>query len=127
MNAHQIDANGVIMNTIVVDSLNILPGLVDASIGGQIGDTIKNGKVIPKVIIPESVPKLNARLALIAAGEWEDVRAFVASQGAVALAYLEDAQTMRRDNPLVNTWATARNKPPGYLDELFIKAAQLNP
>lgn len=39
MNAHQLDASGVIINTIVVESLDFLPGLVDAEAGGAIGDT----------------------------------------------------------------------------------------
>lgn len=75
--------------------------------------------------VPQSVPKLNARLALIAAGYWTDVVAFVAEQGEVALAYLEDAQTMRRDNQLVNAWAAARGKTDAEVDALFIAAALL--
>lgn len=43
MNAHQLDANGVIINTIVVESLDFLPGLVDAELGGAIGDTYNAG------------------------------------------------------------------------------------
>lgn len=39
MNAHQLDANGVITNTIVADSLDVFPGLIDAELGGTIGDT----------------------------------------------------------------------------------------
>ena len=50
MNAHQLDANGVIINTIVVDSLNVFPNLIDASISGTIGDSIINGAVVPKAI-----------------------------------------------------------------------------
>jgi hypothetical protein len=38
MNAHQLDANGIIINTIVVNSLDVFPDLIDASIGGVIGD-----------------------------------------------------------------------------------------
>jgi hypothetical protein len=49
MRAHLLDANGVITNTIVIDSLDLFPDwhLVDASIGGQIGDSIVNGIVVP--------------------------------------------------------------------------------
>ena len=39
MNAHQLDSNGVIINTILVDSLDVFPNLIDASVGGVIGDT----------------------------------------------------------------------------------------
>jgi hypothetical protein len=76
-------------------------------------------------VVPEAVPKLNARLVLIEAGYWSDVVAFITAQGEVALAYLEDAQTMRRDNPLVNAWAAARGKT-AELDGLFIAAAALD-
>lgn len=47
MIAHQVDADGVIINTIVVDSLDAVPGLIDASIGGNIGDSVVNGEVVP--------------------------------------------------------------------------------
>lgn len=46
MRAHILDKDGVIANTIIVTSLDFLPGLVDAAIGGQIGDKIVNGQVI---------------------------------------------------------------------------------
>jgi hypothetical protein len=42
MNAHQLDANGVIINTIVVESLDFMPGLIEAT-GGGIGWTYANG------------------------------------------------------------------------------------
>ena len=48
MNAHQLDVNGVITNTIVVDSIDVFPCLVDASIGGTVGDSIVNGAIVPK-------------------------------------------------------------------------------
>lgn len=37
MRAHVVE-NGVVINTILVESLNFLPGLIDASNGGKIGD-----------------------------------------------------------------------------------------
>lgn len=48
MRAHVLSNIGEITNTIVVDDLDIIPGLVDASIGGTIGDSIINGAVVPK-------------------------------------------------------------------------------
>jgi hypothetical protein len=77
-------------------------------------------------VVPSSIPMLNAALILIDAGYWDDVEAFVAAQGPVALAFLRHAQTMRRDNVLVNAWAAARGKT-DELDGLFIAAAALNP
>jgi len=47
MKAHVIE-NGVVVNTIVVESLDVLPNLVDAEIGGAIGNHYVNGAfVIP--------------------------------------------------------------------------------
>jgi hypothetical protein len=37
MKAHQIE-NGIVVNTIIVESLDFLPNLVDAENGGEIGD-----------------------------------------------------------------------------------------
>lgn len=50
MRAHQLDANGVIVNTIIVNSIDVLPNLVDASIGGQVGDSIIAGALVPAVV-----------------------------------------------------------------------------
>lgn len=52
MNAHQLDADGVIINTVVVDSLDALPDLIDASIGGTIGDRVVDGVVVPATPTP---------------------------------------------------------------------------
>lgn len=61
MIAHVIDENGVIVNTIVVDSLGDLPNLVDAAIGdgtGGIGDSVIDGVLIPRnpTDAPDNVP-----------------------------------------------------------------------
>lgn len=48
MRAHQLDKNGVIINTIEVESISVLPNLFDASIGGSKGDSIVDGVLIPK-------------------------------------------------------------------------------
>ena len=48
MRAHVVDENGIIINTIIVDSRDFLPNLVDAVIGGQIGDRIDGGLVVKK-------------------------------------------------------------------------------
>ena len=76
MNAHQLDANGVIVNTIVVDSLNFMPNLVEATEGG-IGWTYANGVFTappePEVVAPvaptkeELLAQLNALQAQIQA------------------------------------------------------------
>jgi hypothetical protein len=43
MRAHVIE-NGVVVNTIEVESLDFLPNLVDAENGGTIGDLYENGQ-----------------------------------------------------------------------------------
>jgi hypothetical protein len=48
MIAHQLDDVGLIVNTIVVDSLSFCPNLIDASIGGGIGDSVINGILVIK-------------------------------------------------------------------------------
>lgn len=51
MRAHVMDGI-LIVNTIEVASLDFIPNLIDASIGGGIGDTIVDGVLIPKPISP---------------------------------------------------------------------------
>ena len=52
MRAHIIE-NGIVVNTIEVQSLDVLPGLVDASIGGAIGDRYEDGNFVPPAPPPE--------------------------------------------------------------------------
>ena len=49
MKAHVLNSDGLIVNTIVIDSLEDMPGLnlIDASIGGSIGWLYINGELIP--------------------------------------------------------------------------------
>lgn len=62
MRAHQLNEFGEILNTIRVESLNA-PWLVDASIGGGIGDRIVDGVLIarPAVTTAPVVPASLAR------------------------------------------------------------------
>ena len=45
MKAHVIE-NGVVINTIEIESLGVIPNLIDALIGGTIGDLYQDGKFI---------------------------------------------------------------------------------
>lgn len=56
MRAHIIE-NDLITNTIEVESLDFMPNLVDASIGGYIGWSYKNGQVSPPIIDLDKVRK----------------------------------------------------------------------
>lgn len=55
MNAHQLDENGIILNTIEVASLEAFPNLVDAKIGGQRGDSVIDGIVIKRTPSKEEI------------------------------------------------------------------------
>jgi len=72
MNAYQLDANGVIINTIVVESLDFMPGLIEAT-GGGIGWTYANGVFTappePEIVAPPAPTKeqLMAELAALTA------------------------------------------------------------
>lgn len=60
MNAHQLNSQGVIINNIDVDSLDVLPNLV-AFIGGEIGDSIIDG-----VLVKQPAPERDIRAEISA-------------------------------------------------------------
>jgi hypothetical protein len=73
MKAHIIE-NGVVVNTIVVDSLDFIAGLVEAPAGTGIGWSYVNGQFVdnrpqPEVIVPPAPTKeeLMAELAALTA------------------------------------------------------------
>ncbi|NHZ62605.1 hypothetical protein F1735_09835 [Massilia sp. CCM 8694] len=78
-------------------------------------------------VVPVSVPMLNARLALIAAGHMAAVKAFVdempGADGDQARTYLEYAQNVRRDHWLVEGIRQMLKLTPADIDALFITAA----
>lgn len=128
MRAHVIK-DGKIVNTIEVGALDVLPGLVDASLGGQIGDGWANGKPVlaaPVAVVPERIPMLNAHLELIESGWMPSVNTFIDAlpepDQSLARAYLVQALTMARDHPLVKAFPAATGKTEAEVDELFIRA-----
>lgn len=80
--------------------------------------------------VPKSVPMLNARLALIAAGHMTAVKAFVDAMpgldGEQARTYLEYAQNVRRDHWLVEGIRQVLDLTPADIDALFITAATID-
>ena len=78
---------------------------------------------------PQAVTMLQARLALIAAGHFKAVDAFIASmpgdEGDAARAYWDFAKQVVRDDPLVSKLATHLNLSSIELDQLFIAASNL--
>ena len=76
MRAHVIE-NGVVVNTIEVESLDFMPGLVDAESGGSIGDRYENGEFIkydPKTDPVATKAKADAvreeRNSMLSASDW---------------------------------------------------------
>lgn len=136
MQAHIIEG-GFVVNTIVVDSLDALPGvtLVDAGLGGKIGDELVNGEFIsPEPPAPEpaeSVPMLSLQLVLIDDGKLTSVEGIIngmeGADGDRARAYWAKALTARRDNYLVNLMWPAIGYDLAGFNDAWARAAALNP
>lgn len=133
MRAHLI-VDGVIVNTVVVDSLDALPGLIAESPGFGIGDRYADGvftKAPPEpVAVPESVTRRQARQALLLAGLLDAVPAAIAAipdatQRQLAQIEWEDSLQFERSRPLLIALATALGLTSAQLDQLFISASAL--
>lgn len=134
MKAHQLDANGVILNTIVVASLDVIPGLVDAAIGGSIGDSIINGVVVPAPalgpIVPLEVTRRQATEALLKRDQYDAVLALLDDpviepdplQRRVNLNEFQTSQVFERYRPLTIAMGMVLGID---LDEWFIFASGL--
>jgi len=128
MKAHVIE-NGVIANTIAVESLDVLPNLIDASIGGSIGDSIVDGAVVPKPppapVVPESVSPRQIRQALTRAGLRTQVESAVAAGDQDTKDWWEFATEFQRSHPQVIAMGEALSVTPQQLDDLWVLAGSL--
>ena len=134
MRAHVLE-NGIVTNTIEVESLNTLPNLLDASLGGEIGDLYSNGAFTKPPVPPEPVPSevsnAQAREALIRSGiSIASVNSALAAipdpvEREVAVTQWEYRATIRRDADLVVSMSGAMNLTPAQVDDLFRLAATL--
>lgn len=133
MNAHIIDAHGVIINTIVTDSLDFMPGLIDANIGGGIGDSVVDGVLVPRpieavvLLVPQTVTRRQALQALIRRGHDDDVASALSAipdpiHRKLAQAEFAASTVFERQRPLVLSIGAALGLD---LDDLFIFAATL--
>lgn len=146
--AHSLDADGVILTTIMVTSLDF-PGLrlVDASIGGRVGDSViaferevdgdivVESELVPVPVpvvappVPRSVTMRQARLALLGAGMLDAVNQAIAGmagdQGQAARIEWEYSQEVQRHRGLVAAMAQILSLSEQQLDDLFITAAAL--
>lgn len=126
MRAHVIK-DGVVINTIEVDSLDILPGLVEATAGdiGDIYDGVKYTKQATKV--PSIVSPYQARAALDDIGLLDDVETLMLNPGTPKKAKLawQHAQEFRRDSPTVLVMSAQLGITEAQLDALFLAASQI--
>ena len=132
MKAHQIQ-NGVVINTIEVDSLDFLPNLIEATTGGigwtWDGETF-TAPPAPPTPIPQSVTRRQARQALLLAGLLSSVQAAIDGipdpiQRGLAQIEWDDSQAFERDRPLLIALATALGLDSAELDQPFITASGL--
>ncbi|MER1940656.1 hypothetical protein ABS755_08100 [Castellaniella sp. FW104-16D08] len=80
--------------------------------------------------VPESVSRAQGKAALIQAGLWDGVQAYVAgiadpTQKALAQVALDDTTEWRRDSPFLVTAAAVLGITSAQLDALFVAAAKI--
>jgi hypothetical protein len=128
MRAAQI-INGVVVNVVVVDSLDDFPELVDISDEFSIGDLYADGVFSKPVVIapvPVSVTRRQMKLALLQQDLLIAVEDAVAASNDMALRInWMDALDFRRDNPFVSQMAGLLGKSDDDLDQIFTLAASL--
>jgi hypothetical protein len=127
MRAH-ILKNGIVINTIEVESLSFMPNLIDASIGGKIGDKYIDGQFVPVSslpVVPQSITPRQCRLQLLTMDVLDDVEAALSQMGRAAQIEWEFANEVLRDNVLVDGIQQLLGKTDTEMDEFFIDASKL--
>ena len=71
MRAHVIE-NGVVVNTIEVESLDFMPNLVDGEKGGSVGDRYENGQFIKPEPFKPSPEEIQAEIVAAAQQRLDD-------------------------------------------------------
>lgn len=133
MRAHIIE-NGLIINTIVVESLDFMPGLI-AAVGDEGSGWTYDGRIfsppspLPPVV-PESVTRSQGKMALLHAGLLQQVEAFIetiedADLQMMARIAFTDAGIWERSSPALNALAYGLGLDDLALDTLFIAAAEV--
>jgi hypothetical protein len=132
MRAHVIE-NGVVVNTVEVESLGVLPGLVAAQSNESIGwlyDGINfTSPPQPTPAIPQEVTMRQARLALLENGLLANVQPAINSlpepDKTKAQIEWDYSNALQRSNPFVAVLGTALGLSSQDLDDLFIQASAL--
>lgn len=131
--------NNVIVNIVEADSDYALgKGWEAAPEGVGIGWSrsapgqpwVQGPDTVPAAPVPESVTRAQGKAALINAGLWPAVLAYVESiedpmQQALAEVALNDTLEWRRDSPFLSACAAGMGLTSEQLDELFIDAKQI--
>lgn len=127
MRAHQIE-NGVVVNTIEVESLDFMPNLIEATEGG-IGWGYSNGVFTappaPPTSVPTSVSPRQIRQALTRANLRTQVETAVAAGDQDLKDWWEFATSVERQNEHVIAMGTALGQTTEQLDQLFQLASTL--
>lgn len=131
LRAHVLNDDGVIINTIVVDSLDTMPGLVDARSGGSIGEVFSGGANAappPAPAPPTIVTMRQARRALLDAGLLDAVAVAIAgiaddTQRARADVEWSTARDVDRNNPFTQFMAASLGLTNADMDALFLAAS----
>jgi hypothetical protein len=127
--AHQLDGAGLILRTIMVNTLADLPDLIDADIGGGAGDSVINGVLIRApivIIIPRQVRLRKLLLALLDAGQLATLKTAISNLGAAAKARaeieLQAGGDVPRQGKLVEALITLLSMTEQQVDDLFVAA-----
>lgn len=131
MRAHVIE-NGMVVNTILVESLDFLPNLVDSSNGGKIGDLWDGENFTtpePTTSAPESITPRQGMLILSRYNLLTPVQSALANmegqEGVEARIDFERANEWKRDWPLLIGMATQFGLSSAQIDQMFVEASQL--
>lgn len=128
MIAHIVE-NNIVVNSIVVDSLNDLPNLIDGSVGG-IGWSYIDGQLLPPTpettpeIVPLSITPRQARLKLLEADLLDNLEAVITTNRAWQIEW-EYATEVKRDSPLIEAVAVQAGLTSVQIDQMFIEASKL--
>lgn len=132
MRAHQINGAGLILRTVIVNTLDDMPGLIDASIGGGVGDSVIAGVLVPAPVVvpvPAAVTMRQARLVMHSAGLLGPVSAAIAAMPepakTAATIEWEYSNELQRDHALVTALGAALGLTSSQVDDLFRAAAAL--
>lgn len=131
MARYAIIENGKVANLVeALAAFAASKGWVPAGAGAVMGAGYAGGTFTPPPpMVPDAVPKLNGKLAMVRAGWFSDIKAFLdaipGTEGDEARVYFADTETMRRDHKMVLNISAALGKTPAEVDAMFILAATL--